>query len=49
MTVDEALELLKENLCAMSAYSAKSMEECDIRDCDNRNAIKVLERYVDTW
>ena len=49
MTVDEALEVLKEHLCPMCANGAKSMDECDIRDCNIRNAFKILERYIDTW
>lgn len=44
MTIDEAFETLKENICSMCPYTSKGMEVCDIRSCDNRNAIKALER-----
>lgn len=40
----EAIETLKENLCAMCAYGSQNMESCDIRGCDNRDAIKALEQ-----
>ena len=42
MTREEALSTLKENICMMCAYGAKNTDECDIRGCDNRNALKVL-------
>ena len=44
MTREEAIETLKENLCAMCAYGSQSMMSCDIRGCDNRDAIKALEQ-----
>ena len=44
MTREEALETLKENFCAMCAYGSQSMMSCDIRGCDNRDAIKALEQ-----
>ena len=39
---ERAIETLKEYLCAMCAYGSQNMETCDIRGCDNRDAIKVL-------
>ena len=42
MTVNEAFKTLKENICQQCAYGAHCMDECDIRSCDNRDAIKVL-------
>ena len=44
MTNKEAIEILKENLCSMCAYDSQNMESCDIRGCDNRDAIKALEQ-----
>ena len=38
----EAIKTLKENICAQCAYGS-DMENCDIRYCDNREAIKILE------
>jgi len=43
MTFDEAIKTLKENICATCAYSSH-MESCDIRSCDNRDAIEALEQ-----
>jgi hypothetical protein len=40
----EAYKTIKENLCAMCAYGSQCMELCDIRSCDNRDAIKALEQ-----
>lgn len=44
MTREEAYTTIKENLCAMCAYGSQCMELCDIRSCDNRDAIKALEQ-----
>jgi hypothetical protein len=44
MTREEAIKTLKENLCGLCAYGSQNMESCDIRSCDNRDAIKVLEQ-----
>lgn len=44
MTREEAIKTLKENCCAMCAYCSKDMDSCDIRSCDNKDAIKVLEQ-----
>lgn len=44
MTREEALETLKENLCAICAYGSQNMMSCDIKYCDNREAIKALEQ-----
>ncbi len=44
MKKEEAFETLKENLCGMCAYGSQNMESCDIRSCDNRDAIKALEQ-----
>lgn len=44
MTREEAIKTLKENCCAMCAYASHDMDSCDIRGCDNRDAIKTLER-----
>lgn len=44
MTGEEAIKTLKENCCAMCAYASHDMDSCDIRGCDNRDAIKVLEQ-----
>ena len=43
MTDKEAIKTLKENVCAICAYGSQNMELCDIRGCDNRDAIKALE------
>ena len=40
----KAIKTLKENLCSMCAYGSPNMESCDIRSCDNRDAIKALEK-----
>jgi membrane protease subunit (stomatin/prohibitin family) len=48
MTREEAIETLKENSCAMCAYGSQSMMSCDIRGCDNRDAIKALEQEPKT-
>ena len=44
MTREEAIKTLKENSCAQCAYASYDMDSCEIRGCDNRDAIKVLER-----
>ena len=44
MNREEACKTLIENLCAMCAYGSQNMESCDIRSCDNRDAIKALEQ-----
>lgn len=44
MTREEAIKTLKENYCAMCAYGSQDMDSCNIRSCDNKNAIKVLEQ-----
>lgn len=44
MTREEAFKTLKENLCGWCAYGSQNMESCDIRGCDNRDAIKALEQ-----
>lgn len=44
MTKEEAIKTLKENYCAMCAYGSQDMDSCDIRSCDNKDAIKVLEQ-----
>ena len=31
-------------MCAICAYGSQNMESCDIRGCDNRDAIKALEQ-----
>lgn len=43
MTREEAVKTLKENFCAMCAYGSQNMESCNIRGCDNRDAIQALE------
>ncbi len=48
MTKEEAYKTIKENLCAMCAYGSQNMESCDIRSCDNRDAIKALEQESKT-
>ena len=47
MTDEEAIKTLKDNICAQCAYCS-DMENCDIRYCDNREAIKVLKRKPST-
>ena len=42
MNVEEAISTLMENICMSCAYDANCMDECDIRGCDNRDAIKVI-------
>lgn len=44
MTREEAINTLKENCCAICAYGSQDMDSCDIRSCDNRDAIKALEQ-----
>lgn len=44
MTREEAIKTLKENYCVMCAYGSQDMDSCDIRSCDNRDAIKALEQ-----
>lgn len=44
MTREEAYKTVKENLCVVCAYGSQNMESCDIKDCDNRDAIKALEQ-----
>lgn len=45
MTREEAaIKTLKENLCGLCTYGSQSMESCDIRSCDNRDAIKALNQ-----
>ena len=46
MTTEEAIKTLKENCCAMCAYGSQDMDSCDIRGCDNRDAIKALEQEL---
>lgn len=48
MTREEAIKALKENYCAMCAYGSQNMDSCDIRSCDNRDAIKALEQAPTT-
>lgn len=45
-TTEEAIKTLKENCCAMCAYGSQDMDSCDIRGCDNRDAIKALEQEL---
>ena len=44
MTREEAIKTLKENCCTMCAYGSQDMDSCDIRICDNKDAIKALEQ-----
>lgn len=44
MNKEEALKTLKENLCNICSYLGKNMESCDIGYCDNRAAIRTLEK-----
>ena len=44
MTRGEAIKTLKENYCSMCAYGSQDMDSCDIRSCDNKDAIKALEQ-----
>lgn len=44
MEREKAIKTLKENCCAMCAYGSQDMDSCDIRSCDNRDAIKALEQ-----
>lgn len=48
MTREEAYKTLKENLCTMCVYGSQNMDSCDIRSCDNRDAIKALEQEPKT-
>jgi hypothetical protein len=45
-TLNEAIKTLKENLYGSCAYGSQNMESCDIRGCDNRDAIKVIEKNL---
>lgn len=47
MTKEEAIKTLEENNCSLCNYGSKNMESCDIRYCDNREAIKVLKQEID--
>ena len=47
MTREEAIKTLEENSCSLCAYGSKNMESCDIKYCDNREAIKVLKQDLD--
>ena len=47
MTREEALKILEKNSCSLCAYGSKNMESCDIKYCDNREAIKVLKQDLD--
>ena len=44
MTKEEAIKTLKENMCEICSYGSQNMESCDMRGCDNRDAIKALEQ-----
>lgn len=46
MNCEEAFKTLKEYLCGLCAYGSQNMESCDIRGCDCRDAIKVIERNI---
>ncbi|MDT3387702.1 MAG: hypothetical protein LIR46_08090 [Bacteroidota bacterium] len=48
MTREEAIKTLKENYCAMCSYGLQDMDSCDIRSCDNKDAIKTLEQELTT-
>jgi hypothetical protein len=41
---EKAIEILKGNLCTVCAYGSQNMMSCDIKYCDNREAIKALEQ-----
>ena len=46
MASEEVIKTLKENLCSLCTYGSQNMESCDIRSCDNRDAIKAIERSL---
>lgn len=44
MTREDAIATLKDNICSSCPYPCSTgMDSCDIRECDNRDAIKALE------
>jgi len=43
-TVEEAIKTLKEICCIRCPYGSQDMDSCDIRGCDEREAIKILEQ-----
>lgn len=43
---EKAIKTLKENYCTMCAYGSQDMDSCDIRSCDNKDAIKALEHEL---
>ena len=42
MTKDEAFKIIKEYQCMTCPYDAHNVDECDIRGCDYRDAVKVI-------
>lgn len=44
-TVEEAIKTLKEICCTRCPYGSQDMDSCDIRGCDEREAIKILEQF----
>lgn len=43
-TKEEAIQTLKSNLCGICSYSCSDMDNCDVRYCDNKDAIEFLEK-----
>jgi len=44
MTKDQAIKGLKETLCSLCDCVSQNMDNCDIKECDNRDYIKALEQ-----
>lgn len=42
MTKNEAFKIIKEYQCMTCPYDAHNIDECDIRGCDYRDAVKVI-------
>lgn len=46
MTKNEAFKIIKEYQCMTCPYDAHNIDECDIRGCDYRDAVKVIETLI---
>ena len=44
MTEEKAIKGLKETLCSLCDCVSQNMDNCDIKECDNRDYIKALEQ-----
>lgn len=46
MTEEKAIKGLKETLCSLCDCVSQNMDNCDIKECDNRDYIKALEQQT---